>query len=116
GSFFYKLADQGRKHLIEKENQALIQSSDNCSPDLRINGRVKKFSGFEQATIEQNVHIGDNVHIRAEGGLFIGANTHISRNFVCYTMYHDYEGHLLPIDVRGVYTQVHFGYNCWIVI
>ncbi|HLR25862.1 MAG TPA: acyltransferase [Fodinibius sp.] len=114
GAFFYKLADQGRKHLIEKENQALIQSSDSCSPDLRINGRVKKFSGFEQATIEQNVHIGDNVHIRAEGGLFIGANTHISRNFVCYTMNHDYEGKRLPIDDTDIHKPVHIGKNVWI--
>lgn len=114
GAFFYKLIEQGKKHTIEKENQELIRSSENCSPDLRINGRVKKFSGFERAIIKENVHIGDNVHIRAEGGLFIGANTHISRNFVCYTMNHDYEGKRLPIDDNDIYKPVHIGKNVWI--
>jgi|GEM_PF-2120752 len=114
GAVFYKLVDQGQKYVIEKENRELIKSSKSCSSDLRINGRVKKFSGFNQATIKENVHIGDNVHIRAEGGLFIGANTHISRNFVCYTMNHDYEGQRLPIDDRDVYKPVHIGKNVWI--
>ncbi|MDR8392613.1 acyltransferase [Aliifodinibius sp. S!AR15-10] len=114
GAFFYKLVEQGEKHVIAKENRKLIQSSKNCSPDLRINGRVKKFSGFENAVIEKNVHIGDNVHIRAEGGLFIGENTHISRNFVCYTMNHDYEGKRLPIDDNDVHKPVHIGKNVWI--
>lgn len=114
GAFLYKLMEQGEKYVIKKENLALIRSSELCSPDLRINGRVKKFSGFEKAEIQQNVHIGDNVHIRAEGGLFIGANTHISRNFVCYTMNHDYEGDRLPIDDNDIYKPVHIGKNVWI--
>jgi len=114
GTFFYKLVEQGRKHTLEKENRKLIQSSKNCSPDLRFNGRVKKFSGFKRAVIEKNVHFGDNVHIRAEGGLFIGENTHISRNFVCYTMNHDYEGKRLPVDDNDVYKPVHIGRNVWI--
>lgn len=114
GAFFYKLVEQGEKYVIRKENRKLIQSSENCSSDLRINGRVKKFSGFEKAVIKKNVHIGDNVFIRANGGLFIGENTHISRNFVCYTMNHDYEGERLPIDDNDVYKPVHIGKNVWI--
>lgn len=114
GLFFYRLVDQGEKYYISKENEKLIQSSDSCSPDLRINGRVDKFSGFDKAVIEKNVHIGKNVFIRANGGLFIGENTHISRNFVCYTMNHDYEGKRLPIDDSDVYKPVHIGKNVWI--
>lgn len=114
GTFFYKLSEQGRKYVIEQEARQLINSSPNCSPDLRINGRIRKFSGFDKAVIEKNVHIGDNVFIRANGGLFIGENTHISRNFVCYTMNHDYEGQRLPIDDNDVYKPVHIGKNVWI--
>lgn len=59
-------------------------------------------------------NIGKNVFIRANGGLFIGENTHISRNFVCYTMNHDYEGKRLPIDDNDIYKPVHIGKNVWI--
>lgn len=114
GAFFYKLVKQGEKYVRNKNHRKLIESSEKCSPDLRFNGRIKKFSGFENAVIEKNVHIGDNVHIRAEGGLFIGKNTHISRNFVCYTMNHDYEGERLPIDDNDVHKPVHIGKNVWI--
>lgn len=114
GAFFYKLVEQGRKYTIGKENRELIQSSDNCSPDVRFNGRVDTFSGFKNAVIEKNVHFGDNVFIRAEGGLFIGENTHISRNFLCYTVNHDYEGQRLPIDDNDIYKPVHIGKNVWI--
>lgn len=114
GAFLYKLVEQGEKYVIRKENEQMIRSSPNCSPDLRINGRVKKFSGFKRAVIEKNVHFGENLHIRAEGGLFIGENTHISRNFVCYTMNHDYEGKRLPVDDNDIYKPVHIGRNVWI--
>lgn len=114
GAFIYKLNEQGEKYLIEKENQELIQSSENCSPDLRFNGKVDTFSGFENAVIEKNVHFGKNVFIRAEGGLFIGENTHISRNFLCYTVNHDYEGKRLPVDDNDIYKPVHIGRNVWI--
>jgi maltose O-acetyltransferase len=114
GVIFYKLVKEGEKYLTEKENRELVQSSENCSPDMRINGKVETFSGFEKAVIEKNVHIGDNPFIRAEGGLFIGENTHISRNFVCYTVNHDYEGERLPLDDNDVYKPVHIGKNVWI--
>src|SRR5699024_10274161 len=70
----------------------------------------------ENAVIKKNVHIGKNAFIRAEGGLFIGENTHISRNFVCYSVNNDNEGKRLPVDDNDVYKPVHIGKNVWIGI
>lgn len=116
GAVLHKLLDLGQEYLHQKKVQRLIQSSENCSPDFRINESLDTFSGFEKAIIKKNVHIGKNAFIRAEGGLFIGENTHISRNFVCYSVNHDYEGKRLPVDDNDVYKPVHIGKNVWIGI
>src|SRR5699024_135422 len=116
GAVLHKLLELGKEYLHQKKVQRLIQSSENCSPDFRINEYLDTFSGFEKAIIKKNVHIGKNAFIRAEGGLFIGENTHISRNFVCYSVNHDYEGKRLPVDDNDVYKPVHIGKNVWIGI
>src|SRR5882762_7910766 len=46
-----------------------------------IRGRVR-FTGAQHARLGANVIINDNANVRAEAGLTIGANTHISRNLV----------------------------------
>ena len=71
-------------------------------------------TGAKCAAIGNNVHIGDNAYIRAEGGLVIGDNTHISRNVTIYTINHDYEGAALPYDDEWRYRPVTIGRNVWI--
>lgn len=114
GTVLHKLLEHGEEYMHQQKMQHLIQSSENCSPDFRINDYFDTFSGFEKAVIEKNVHIGKNAFIRADGGLFIGENTHISRNFLCYTVNHDYEGKRLPVDNNNVYKPVHIGKNVWV--
>jgi maltose O-acetyltransferase len=78
-----------------------------------LNGRVR-ITGASRLTLGANVHIGDGAFIRAEGGLRIGDNTHISRNVVIYTMNHRYEGQALPYDDGLILKPVTIGRNVWI--
>ena len=68
----------------------------------------------EKAWLGDNVHIGSNGWIRAEGGLRIGDNTHISRNVVIYTVNHNYNGKRLPYDDNQIEKPVTIGNNVWI--
>ncbi|MCI0521459.1 MAG: hypothetical protein L0Z70_14530, partial [Chloroflexi bacterium] len=62
-------------------NEYSKRSFGGCGVGVRIHGRFY-VSGAKQLFIEDNVHINQNAFLRAEGGLHIGANTHISRNLV----------------------------------
>lgn len=84
-----------------------------CGRGVRIYGRFH-VTAPKNLYLEDNVHINENAFIRAEGGLRIGANTHISRNLVVYTMNHQYEGEYLPYDARKVLKPVYIGRNVWI--
>lgn len=69
----------------------------------------------EQVSLGDNVHLGGNAFIRADGGLFVGDNTHISRNLVLYTVNHRYkDGQALPYDSDLVEKPVRIGRNVWI--
>jgi len=80
---------------------------------VRFNG-VSHISGLENIEIGNNVHIGNNAWIRGEGGLYIGDNTHISRNLVLYTINHNYKGNLLPYDNTSINKKVIIEKNVWI--
>lgn len=71
-------------------------------------------TGHAKLEISKNVHIGRNFFIRANGGLSIGANTHISHQLTVYTINHDYNGALLPYDSNYISRPVHIGENVWI--
>ena len=73
-------------------------------------------TGLSKIEIEDNVHINENAYIRGEGGLFIGANTHIAKNLVIYTHNHNYQGELLPYDHTRIYKGVRIEKNVWIGI
>lgn len=77
-------------------------------------GKQHFISGKEFCEIGNNVHINDNAYIRAEGGLIIGDNTHISRNLLIYTINHDYNGECLPYDNKMIKKPVVIGKNVWI--
>lgn len=73
-----------------------------------------RITGIENCVFGSNVHIGNNAFIRAEGGLRIGDNTHISRNLLLYTINHRYNGRRLPYDEEIVHRPVEIGRNVWI--
>jgi maltose O-acetyltransferase len=64
--------------------------------------------------VGENVHIGADAFVRAEGGLSIGDNSHLSRRITIYTMNHEYEGTRLPYDSSVRYRPVVIGRNVWI--
>jgi len=71
-------------------------------------------TGVENMILSKNVHIGGGAFIRAEGGLTIGDNTHISRNLLLYTIYHRYDGDRVPYDDQMLRRPVVIGRNVWI--
>ena len=84
-----------------------------CGLGVRIHGPFRLTSPHN-FHVGNNVHINNNAFLRAEGGLIIGDNTHISRNLVVYTMNHNYEGKLLPYDSSRILKPVTIGKNVWI--
>jgi len=77
-------------------------------------GRDVNITGRRHICLGNNVHIGTNAFIRADGGLNIGDNTIISRNLLLYTMNHNYQGSLLPFDHTIIKSPVFIGENVWI--
>jgi acetyltransferase-like isoleucine patch superfamily enzyme len=98
---------------IAAQNQAWMSRLKQCGTGLTVRGKVK-VSGAQFIEIGENVHLGENAFIRAEGGLMIGDNTHISRNLVLYTVNHQYKGACLPYDQTTVKKAVAIGRNVWI--
>ncbi len=84
-----------------------------CGKGVGVWGRFK-VTCPERMEVGDNVHFGDNAFIRAEGGLTIGDNTHISRNLVLYTINHQAEGERVPYDDQMVAKPVKIGRNVWI--
>jgi acetyltransferase-like isoleucine patch superfamily enzyme len=97
----------------EKTLRALTDQIASYGPGLSLKGPIR-LSGAEFLTIGANVHIGENAFIRAEGGLWIGDNTRISRNLVLYTISHRYDGQRLPYDEGWTKKPVTIGKNVWI--
>ena len=79
----------------------------------RINGRCE-ISGARSLEIGRNVHVGHGALIRAEGGVYIGDNTHIARHLILYSVSHQYEGSRLPYDESVRSRPVTVGRNVWI--
>lgn len=100
-------------HMSAEEKQMLQSRLGACGQGVNLQG-YPKITGHQNIIIEDNVHIGEGAFIRGEGGLRIGANTHISRNVVIYTFNHAYEGALLPYDDQFLVKAVDIGPNCWI--
>lgn len=73
-------------------------------------------TGLTALTVEENVHIGADFFIRAEGGVRIGENTHISHGLTIYSHNHDYRGKRLPYDDTYLHRSVDIGRNVWIGI
>lgn len=61
-----------------------------------------------------DVYIGRNFFIRATGDIYIGSNTHISRNVTLHTVNHNTNGALLPYDHTVVVKPIRIGSYVWI--
>ncbi len=103
-------------HQMEKHEQmqAAYQSAAlSCGHAVRFNG-VSTITGIERAKFGDNVHIGPNAFIVADGGLEVGSHTHIARNVTIYTRNHDYRGARLPYDDNDIFRPVIIGECVWI--
>ena len=96
-----------------REHERLKGKLKRCGEGVCFYGDIR-FTGPKQAELGDNVHIGENAFIRAEGGLFIGDHTHISRNLLLYTISHRTDGERIPYDEGWVEKPVHVGANVWI--
>lgn len=108
-----RLWDEILERAIAVRNRRLISRMGSCGEGVGLYGRVK-ITCPEKMKVGNNVHINDNAWIRAEGGVYIGDNTHISRNLVLYSMNHNYEGKRLPYDEEPICKPVVIGRNVWI--
>jgi acetyltransferase-like isoleucine patch superfamily enzyme len=101
------------RELEDRRNRELVGRCAEVGHGVRLKGKID-LTGARKVRIGNNVHIGTGAFIRAEGGLVIGDNTHISRNLLLYTMNHDYLGTVLPYDEALLYKPVTIGRNVWI--
>ena len=105
-----------QKLQIEKLKKELLYSKygfNSVGYGVRINGPITVISPRSVA-VGNNVHIGAGCYWRADGGLYIGDNTHISRNVIIYTTTHNYQGKCLPYDDINIHRPVIIGKNVWI--
>lgn len=109
----HRLCAKIHQRAVAFLNKRLMSRFGSCGKGVGLYGRVS-VSSAENIRLGNNVHIGNNAYIRAEGGLAVGDNTHISRNLVLYTINHRYEGTRLPYDEQWVRKPVVIGRNVWI--
>lgn len=93
---------------------AQMRKRADCAGTLQVNGPGQIVGAPLAIRIGDNAHFGSGFYIDARGGVEIGENCHISRNFVCYSVNHDYEGEAIPYDDQLVQKQVVIGINVWI--
>ncbi|MGZ9809538.1 acyltransferase [Pseudoroseicyclus sp. H15] len=97
----------------EAEYQRALIARHTQAPALAGPGYM---TGLPAMRIGSNVHLGRGFFIRAEGGLTIGDNTHISHRLTVYTVNHRHDGTLLPFDDTLTARPVSIGRNVWIGI
>lgn len=73
-----------------------------------------RITGEHTFTCGDHVHIGAGTEIQAEGGVHIGSNVGISYNCVIWTINHNYEADVLPIDFERIRKPVVINDNVWI--
>ena len=108
-SVVFRLRDRVDRYNAE----LLLRTCADRGPGCEL-GRRAKLTGGASVHLGENVHIGDNAFIRGEGGLWVGDNTHVSRNLVLYTMDHSFDGERLPFDRARVHKPVRIGRNVFI--
>ena len=84
-----------------------------CGKDVVFRGR-SHFSFPHKIEFGENVWLGEGAWFRGDGGIKVGDNTIISRNFTVFSSSHMYEGETLPYDRRNILKPVTIGKNVWI--
>ena len=113
GKLFAYIRQKQDEWIIVYLKSYFAKHAKQLGKDVHFNG-ISRITGLSAVTIEDNVHIGGGGFIKGEGGVFIGANTHISRNLTIYSRNHNYEGEALPYDNTFRDRPVHIGKNSWI--
>lgn len=99
--------------ILAENNRRVIAQMKRSGKGVCLNGRISIVQP-EMLEVQDNVHIGNNAYIDARGGIIIGANTHISRNFVVHSANHRYEGKYLPYDETYEVRPTIIERNVWI--
>lgn len=91
-----------------------------CLSKVRHKGARCTFEGDgriidpDQLFLGDDIYIGRNFFIRASGDIYVGSNTHISRNVTLHTVNHNINGSLLPYDHTNVLKPIRIGSYVWI--
>lgn len=99
--------------MTQENNRYLMTKLQHCGKEVYFHGKVTIISPVN-VRMYDNVHIGNNAYLDGRGGITIGENTHISRNFVVHSSSHDYQGSRLPYDDVYQLKPVTIGRNVWI--
>ena len=99
--------------ILAENNRRVIAQIKHSGKGVYFNGRISIVQP-EMLEVHDNVHIGNNAYIDARGGIVIGTNTHISRNFVVHSANHSYEGKYLPYDETYELKPTIIERNVWI--
>lgn len=99
--------------ILKARNLKLMANLQHCGEGVRLNERVTIVAP-ENIKIDDNVHIGNNAYLDGRGGIVIGENTHISRNFVVHSSSHNYQGFRLPYDDTYILKPITIERNVWI--
>ncbi|VEP18901.1 Transferase hexapeptide repeat containing protein [Hyella patelloides LEGE 07179] len=99
--------------VINEKHLWLKNQLKHCGKGVHFHGNIKIIRP-ENVVLEDNVIIGENSYLDGRGGINIGQNTHISRNFVIHSSSHDYHSSRLPYDDTYVFKPIIIGRNVWI--
>ena len=112
--------DRGAKNLIKSSNLPITLNYEELDSDYvgfeeRLSKLIMTYEIDNQKTIiGNNVHIGDNCYFNTRGKLYIGDNSHISRNVTIYTVNHVYDSGTVPYNNEEIYKSVIIEENVWI--
>ncbi|MEM8723725.1 MAG: acyltransferase [Cyanobacteria bacterium P01_G01_bin.39] len=99
--------------IVAENNRYMMTKLQSCGAKVHFHGKVT-IVGATNIKLGDNVHLGNNSYLDGRGGITIGENTHISRNFVVHSSSHDYLGACLPYDDVYQLKPVNIGRNVWI--
>ncbi|MGF1590399.1 MAG: acyltransferase [Pleurocapsa sp.] len=99
---------------VMNENHLWLKNQlKHCGKGVHFQGSIKIICP-EKVVLDDNVIIGNNSYLDGRGGITIGQNTHISRNFVVHSSSHDYQGSCLPYDETYILKPITIGRNVWV--
>lgn len=108
-----KIADWINDTAMTGDNLRIMSKLKSCGIRVHFHGKITIVSP-ENIELNDNVIIGNNAYLDGRGGIKIGDNTHISRNFVVHSSSHQYQGTRLPFDEVYDLKPVIIGCNVWI--